>query len=167
MKLVTNNNSKMSFAYLTDTSYIVCSCEIDDNVIDELKREIKQSDLYNNIEILHNFDNMLGSSEGVINLNNLAGCLIENIEEVSKFTSKFLDSLKVKERKVLPIDEFSQNWKFAQLGTFGKNLETSKSLREYESSLYNKKIMKSIGYDLQAKNNRKHKEKQKILCAEA
>ncbi len=156
--------NKKILAYSNSANYIVCSCEISELALEKFRNDVKMS---NNYDLLHKFDNMLAANDGIINLGVFTNDLIENIEKVSKVTTDFLDILEVKEKKISSLEEFSEGWRCAQFGIFGTDVENNKHLREYASSINNSQFMKSIGYDLSAKINRKPIEKRKILTANA
>ena len=151
------------FTYSNKDSYVVCFCEISDILLDYFRRMLKKRVNFST-DILHKFDNMLGSGE-VINLDFLINELLtDNIEVVSEVATCFLDILDVKEYKKVSFDEFSQTWKNIQVGLFTMNSENAKYVKEYTSSASNDKVMNIIGYDLDARINEPSKaNKRKIL----
>lgn len=141
------------FAYSNNTNYVVCLCEIDDSALNKFRNDIKVA---NQFDLLHKFDSMFG--DGIINLGVFTDDLVGDVENISKVTTEFLDILEVKEKKVSSLEEFSQEFRCAQMGVFGTDIENNSRLREYVSSVSNNNVMEIIGYDLNSKINRKSKE---------
>ena len=65
---------------------------------------------------------------------------VGDVENISKVTTEFLDILEVKEKKVSSLEEFSQEFRCAQMGVFGTDIENNSRLREYVSSVSNNNV---------------------------
>lgn len=169
--------NKKIFTYCNGSNYVICSCEISDVSITNFRRNLKEGmkgSLGENkpkvsIELLHKFDSMLGAD--IIDLGVIADDLLsDNLELATEITTNFLDILEIKERKNVDLEEFSQGLRYAQTGSFGTNVENNRCLKEYESSMKNNIVINTIGYDLDARLNKKSKsvkEKTKIIAFSA
>lgn len=137
------------FAYSNNSSYVVCSCVINDELLKKFMNDIKS--MNNSCYYLHKFDNMLGRCDQIIDLGVFYDDLIVDTDKCSKITSKFLDVLEIKDRKVSSLEEYSQRWRHAQYGTFGENINNDEKLRGYKTAISNYRIIDTIGYDLDDK----------------
>ncbi len=156
-------NSHKIFTYSDESNYVVCTCEISNQARIKIKESIKKNKV--SYDVIHKLENMISSNE-IIDLNELLEDIINDTEKMANVTADFLDSLEIKGKKIIPVDQVSQEWSYLQRGTFSLKDKNKKQIKAYQSSLNNNKILKTIGYDLHSRFNRKQikgMEKKKIL----